>query len=216
MLTQLVYTRCQVLHGNPHLYSAGSSQRLVDGVAGSQGHLFACADTPQSLTVSSVCSKEPDRAAHCLSMEGSPFWLNHCPQSFYQTLGSSSSTLLHLQGCLMYPYINNIFHAQASASQTACTRDISLHCHFKLGFIKNLNKSAFVPSQVMLHLRALINTARGLVFPSPARTEMIIHATQALLDLTQVSALCLRQVTGASCHALVPLCMFRLLLCRIS
>ncbi len=33
------------------------------------------------------------RGAHCLSMEGSSFWLSHCPQSFYQTLGSSSSTL---------------------------------------------------------------------------------------------------------------------------
>ncbi len=54
--------------------------------------------------------------------------------------------------------------------------------------------------------------ARGLVFPSPARTEKIIHATQALLDLTQVSALRLHQVTGllAFCHALVPLCMFHL------
>ncbi len=69
-----------------------------------------------------------------------------------------------------------------------------------------------VPSQVMLHLGALIDTTRGLVFPSPARTETIVHATRALLDLTQVSALRLHQVTGllASCHALVPLCMFRL------
>ncbi len=38
--------------------------------------------------------------------------------------------------------------------------------------------------------------ARGLIFPSPARTEAIIHAAQALLDLTQVSALRLWQVTG--------------------
>ncbi len=54
--------------------------------------------------------------------------------------------------------------------------------------------------------------ARRLVFPSQARTERIIHATQALLDLTQISALRLRQVTGllASCHTLVPLCMFHL------
>ncbi len=64
--------------------------------------------------------------------------------------------------------VPDIFHAQASANQTARTRDISLRCHFKLGFIINLTKSAFVPSQVMLHLGAPINTARGLVFPSPA------------------------------------------------
>ncbi len=33
------------------------------------------------------------QGAHCLSMAGFPFWLSHCPQSLYQTLGSSSSTL---------------------------------------------------------------------------------------------------------------------------
>ncbi len=92
--TQHVYLSCQVPHGDPHLYSAGSWQGLVDGVAGSQGCLSACADTPQSLLVSSVCSQEPGRGAHCLSMETkSPFWLLHCPQSFCQTLGSCSSIL---------------------------------------------------------------------------------------------------------------------------
>ena len=62
----------------------------------------------------------------------------------------------------------------------------------------------------MFHLGALINTPRGLVLPSPARTETIVHAAQGLLGLTQVSAQCLRQMTGplASCHALVPLCIF--------
>ncbi len=138
-----------------------------------------------------------------------PFGLATAPRVFTKLLAPLAAHL-HLQGCLMYPYIDNIFHTQASASHTACTRDISLSCHFKLGFIINLKKSGLVPSQVMLHLGALM--ARGLVFPSPAWTETIIHATQALLDLTQVSALRLRQVTGllGSCHVLVPLYMFRL------
>ncbi len=87
---QVVYSSCQVPHLDPHFHSSGSSQRLVDGVAGSQGRLFACADTPQSLAVSSVCSQEPGRGANCLSMESSPVWLSHCPQSFYQTSGSVS------------------------------------------------------------------------------------------------------------------------------
>ncbi len=86
----------------------------------------------------------------------------------------------------MYPYINDIFHAQASTNQRVGTCDISLRCHFKLGFIINPKKSALVPSQVMLHLGALIDMARGFVFPSLSRTETIIHATQGLLGLTQV------------------------------
>ncbi len=89
---QLIYLSCQVPHGDPHVYSSLSSQRLVDGVAGSQGRLFACTDTPQSLAVCLVCSQEPGRGAHCLPMEGSPVWLSHCPQSFCQTPGSVSSS----------------------------------------------------------------------------------------------------------------------------
>ncbi len=89
---QLVYSSGQIPHGDPLINSSGCSQRLVDGVAGSQGCLFACSDTPQSLAVSSVCSQEPGRGAHDLSMESTPFWLSHCPQSFYQTHGSVSSS----------------------------------------------------------------------------------------------------------------------------
>ncbi len=88
--SQLVYSSGQILHGDPDLNSSGSSQRLVVGVVGSQGRLFACTDTPQSLAVSSVCSQEPGRGAHCLSIESTPFWFSHCPTSFYQTPGSVS------------------------------------------------------------------------------------------------------------------------------
>ncbi len=140
-----------------------------------------------------------------------PFGLATAPRIFTKLLAPLAAHL-YLQGCLMYLYIDDIFHTQASASQTARTRDISLHCHFKLGFIINLKKLTLVPSQVMLHLGALINTASGLFFPTLSQTEKIIHATQGLLGLTQISALCLHQVTGllACCHALVLLCMFRL------
>ncbi len=80
----------------------------------------------------------------------------------------------------MYLYID-IFHAQASANQTARTRDISLHCHFKLGFIIHLKKSTLVPSQVMLHFGALIDTARGLIFPSLARTGTIYSCNSSIV-----------------------------------
>ncbi len=52
--------------------------------------------------------------------------------------------------------------------------------------------------------------SKGLVFPSPAGTQTIVHAAHWLLSLTQVSTQCLRQVTWllASCNGLVPLCTF--------
>ena len=152
-----------------------------------------------------------------------PFALRNCAGELivYQWkvlpfgLATSPRPHLHLQGCLMHPFIEDIFHVQGSANQAARTRDISLLSHFRLSFIINLQKSPLVSFQVMLHLGAVIDTARRLVFfSSPAWTDMIIHANQGLLGLTHVSALRLCQVTGllVSCHSLVPLCMLSLVM----
>ena len=83
-----------------------------------------------------------------------PFGLASAPRVFTKILAPVAAHL-HLQGCLMYPYIDDIFHAQASQHQVAQTRDISLRCHLLLGFVINVTKSALVPSQVMLHLGAI-------------------------------------------------------------
>ncbi len=95
-----------------------------------------------------------------------PFGLATAPRVFTKLLAPLAAHL-NLQGCLMNPYINDIFHAQASAKQVAHICDLSLRCHFR--FIINLQKSALILSEIMLHLGALIDTARGLVFPSSAQ-----------------------------------------------
>ncbi len=76
-----------------------------------------------------------------------PFGLATAPRAFTKLLAPLAAHL-HLKGCLMYSYIDDIFHAQASTNQTACTHDIILCCNLKLGFIINLKKSALIPSQV--------------------------------------------------------------------
>ncbi len=83
--------------------------------------------------------------------------------------------------------MDDIFHAQASFRQACCTHDISLQCHFTLGFIVNLAKSALVPSQVMLQLGVMNEMASGILFTSPGSLETIVHAMLELLCLTQVS-----------------------------
>ncbi len=157
--------------------------------------------------------RNAEGSPHCLPVEGAPAWSNLCSQGVYQTPGwAPVAAHLHLQGCLMYPYIDNIFHAQAPPHQAARTHDISLHCHLILGFVINLTKSVLVPSQVMLHLGAIIDTLRGTVCPFPDSLNKLVHSALELLQLSQVSARRLRQVTGvmASCYAIVPLCMFHL------
>ena len=183
--TQLVYTSCQVPYGNPHLYSAGSSQRLVDGVAGSQGHLFACADTPQSLAVSSVCSQEPSRGAHCLSMESSPFWLSHYPQSFYQTLGSSSSTFASA-GMSDVSVHRRHFPCSGVGKPDCAHPRHQFPLSLEAGFYLKPQEVGPCPVSGHAPLRGSDRHGQGIGFSIPARTEMIIHATQGLLDLTQV------------------------------
>ncbi len=166
--------------------------------------------SPRSL----ICPQETGRKTH-LSMEASPFWLRHCRQTFYQTLGSCSSSPASV-GCLMYPTIDDTNHAQASVNYVACTHDLSVCCHFRLGFIINLKKLSFLrwyaPSW------GFGWTGQGVGHPLPAQAETIVQAAQGLLGLTQVSAQCLRQVTGllATCHALVSCACFVSLLCQSS
>ncbi len=78
-----------------------------------------------------------------------PFGLATAPRVFAKLLAPVVAHL-HMQECLMYPYIDNIFHAQVSFLQA---------CHLTLGFIVNFAKSALVPSRVMLYLGAMIETA---------------------------------------------------------
>ncbi len=71
----------------------------------------------------------------------------------------------------MYRYIDVICHAQASLCQVS--HDLGLCCHFTLGFVVNLTKSALVPFLVMPHLGEMIDMARGLSFhPQPSWRPM--------------------------------------------
>ncbi len=109
---------------------------------------FACADSFVPLALPPVCSQESGGRSHWLSMEGSPVALATLPRVFTKLLAPVVA-YLHLQGCLIYSYIDDIFHAQTSFHQACCTHDISLRYHFMLGFTLNLKKPSLIPSQVI-------------------------------------------------------------------
>ncbi len=71
-----------------------------------------------------------------------------------------------------------------------------------------------MPTQVLLHLGGMINMRRVLVCPPLVQVDTLLQALQELLRLTVVhmSARAFIRVTGliASCHALIPLCLFHL------
>ena len=143
-------------------------------------------------------------------MEGSSIWPGHYAPGHQGDAPGGHSVAQ--AGTCDIPYLENIFHAQASFSQVCLTRDVSLGLHFSLGFIINLKKFnlALVPTPVVLHLGGMIDKHRGLVHPPPVRVDAIVQAVQELMRSTAVSARTFMRITRlmASFHALISLCLF--------
>ncbi len=124
---------------------------------------------------------------------------------------------LRLHGCLMYPCMRDIFHAQTSTNQDTSTNyDLGLHYHFRIGFVINLPKLSLVPSQVMFHIRALIGIARRLIFLQTL-TEAIVHAAgisgsyPGLLSTPSTSDM----ASDVMPYPVTPLCIFHSVLCQL-
>ncbi len=140
-----------------------------------------------------------------------PFGLASAPRVFTKLLAPIAAHL-HLRNMSMYPYIEDIFHAQISRDSVILTRDASMCLHLQLQFVINLAKSSLIPSQVMRHLGAWIDTLNGLVRPSLEKVQEMNQVSADLLANGFVSAGRLQSIVGlmAACHATVPLCLFQL------
>ncbi len=66
-----------------------------------------------------------------------PFGLATAPRVFTKLLAPIAARL-HLRNMSMYPYIDDIFHAQISRDSVILTRDASVRLHLQLGFVINL------------------------------------------------------------------------------
>ncbi len=78
------------------------------------------------------------------------------PRLFTKLLAPDAAHLhLDMFMCLC---IDDIFHAQDSEVLAIQTRDASICLHLQVGFANKITKSSLVPSQVMTHLGALIDT----------------------------------------------------------
>ncbi len=64
------------------------------------------------------------RATYSLTMEGSYIWTSHCCQRFTKILLPLVAHL-HMEFTCEFPYLDDIFHAQASLSQVCLTHDAS-------------------------------------------------------------------------------------------
>ncbi len=104
----------------------------------------------------------------------------------------------------MYPYIDDIFHAQMSRELVSATRDASVRLHLRLGFIINLMKSSLDPSQGMVHLGAWIDTFRGVVMPTQDKFQEIRSGARDLMSQGSDTAARLQSVVGLMAFAMPP------------
>ena len=93
-----------------------------------------------------------------------PFGLVTTPRVSTKSRASVAAHL-HLQGSasfpLMYPYIDNSFHAPPGMSHSRNQSPLLLHAELHC----QPRKVGLVPSQVMLHLGAMMNMAGGFCSP---------------------------------------------------
>ncbi len=97
------------------------------------------------------------------------FGLATAPREFTKLLAPVAPHL-HLWGCLMYSYIDGIYHAEVSLHQVSHAWGLSFHCHVSLGFVVSLTKSDLVPSKVN-YAPQREAWEPGLIFPGAQPTE---------------------------------------------
>ena len=143
-------------------------------VSRSEGCIPSCTYPSFISQVPEVRVEGPVWSPPRLPVGSPPLRRSHSTSSFYKVAGSSGGPLA-LQDFVYVP----VFHAQHSKDQVLVTRNASIRLHLQLGFILNLAKSSLVPSQVMMHLGADIDTLVGVVRPTPDKIREISHVLQA-------------------------------------
>ena len=76
------------------------------------------------------------------------YWLSHHHPASLPNSRPPVAAHLDLLECLMYPWINDIFYAQAPLGQVSSAHDLSLCCYLTPGYVVNLTKFSLIPSLV--------------------------------------------------------------------
>ncbi len=138
--------RRKIQDGNAGLRSLRSSKIYID-ISGSEGCIPSCFHCASTQTIPEVCVERSMGISPHLPVESSAFWPSNGPQRLFTKLLAPVAAHLHLGTMSMYPYIDDIFHAQMSQELVSATKDASVRLHLRVGFIINLAKSSLVPSQ---------------------------------------------------------------------
>ncbi len=176
----------EIQDGDAGFHSSRPPESHVDDISGPERCISSCFHSASTQTVSEVCVERSAWISPHLTMESSAFWPNHGPRLITKLLPPVAAHL-HLVTMSMYPYIDDIFHAQMSQELVSATRDASVRLHLRLGFIINLAKSSLVISQGMVHLGAWIETFQGVVNASHADAGPVQEISSAARDLKAVT-----------------------------
>jgi len=140
-----------------------------------------------------------------------PFGLSTAPRVFTrvtQELGA----FLRRQGIQIYMYLDDWL--MLSSTRLEAERDIKFVCEQvkAAGFIINIPKSCFTPTQTPQYLGATLQLALGRVLPSDDRVLNLISCSIFLMNMGEAPAIVWLKVLGlmASMVDLVPWCRFHM------
>ena len=136
-----------------------------------------------------------------------PFGLSTSPRVFTRIV-KSIPEFLRPKGFTIYVYLDDFL--VVSPSRSALISDVAVIRHLltRLGFLINVKKSNFIPSQTVQFLGAAIDLAAGRVFPTSARISDLLTCASRFQDRKWADAQLFLRLLGlmASLVDVLPWC----------
>ena len=138
-----------------------------------------------------------------------PFGLNASPRVFTKVLAPVAA-YIHRHGHRLNPYIDDLLGAAHTRllAQSAC--HLVVDTLLSLGFMINIKKSHLVPTQLLVHLGAHINTLTARVCVPQAKASAIASRAVELSSLKSTTVRAFLSFLGSltACKELLQWCMY--------
>ena len=141
----------------------------------------------------------------CLQFTALPFGPTSAPRVFTKVV-SVVAAHLRAQGIRIVVYLDDWFIINQHKTQLLSDRETILNLLINLGFMINVKKSTFTPTQKIVYIGAMFHLDRGLVFPTQERVTKLLMTTQKIMNMKMQTAREFLQLLGimASCIEIIP------------
>lgn len=124
-----------------------------------------------------------------------PFDLASAPRVFTKLLINPIASL-RMNGVHMHPYLDNMLVCSSSRSRAMSDTEAAIQSLKDHGYLINIEKSIFSPSQRIEHLGMIINSLKMALFLTKDWIQKTVGLTGRLVHLYHCSVLTLTQLLG--------------------